>query len=138
MKLSATLGSLVLITGCAEVGNPLPTNTPVMVGPITHIGAAPSPLREIADVKLRYDRDNENSLWICWASGYPSASRTAPSEIAIVRQVGTANAELAGTMPLKAVTARLDRLSVGSYVWFGGGCYGHAWWWTAHGGAATQ
>lgn len=137
MKLLA-LASVTILAGCTEIGRPLPTSTPVMVGPVTQIGAPPSALKEIADEKLRYDHDDENSIWICWASGYPSASRTSPNEAAMVHRVGAVNAELAGTMPLKAVTARLDRLNVGSYVWFGGGCYGHAWWWTAHGGAATQ
>jgi len=137
MKLVLAGAAVAALAGCAEVGTPLATNVPVMVGPVTRIGGRPAPQKEIANEKLRYDSDDENSLWICWASGYPSASRTAPSVLPFVGQIGSANAELAGSMPLRNVTARLDRVSVGSYVWFGGGCYGHAWWWTAHGGAET-
>lgn len=130
------LATCLLASGlcaCGEVGQSLKTNVPVMLGPVTQIGGKPTVSKSGGNDKLEFDPDVETALWICWGSGYPTISRTDPNVGALTAKIGAANSELAGKIPLRTTTARLEEIPVGAYMWFGGGCYGHAWWWTGEG-----
>ncbi len=139
MKPLCAAGAIVVLagaSGCSEIARPLPTNVPVMIGPVTQIGGRPTPMKKSrANEAAEFDKDNESSVWVCWASGYPTISVTRPGESAIVDDIGKANAVHAGRVPLKMVTPRLSGLGVGAYMWFAAGCYGQAWWWNADGHA---
>ena len=128
----AGVGSL----SCSEIGAPLPTAVPVMVGPVSRIGGS-SDLHE-GGKRAEFDEDNESSLWICWGTGYPTVSTVSPDVNAVLGSIGAANAELAGTVPLRDVRNRLTGIDVGAYAWFGFGCYGQGWWWNADGEAVAR
>lgn len=125
-------------TGCSEISTPLPSQVPVMVGPVTNIGGKKRPMREDVPEDTEFDKDNESSMWVCWGTAYPTFSSTGPDTSAVMGSIGEANAAHAGRRPLRSVINRVEGVDVGSFIWFAGGCYGQGWWWSADGQAEAK